>query len=89
MNVAKTAITFRLKGHNFLYTVPQNKQIKLYFRGNPKKFEFLTPLYDEFKTDWPVFKLTENNKNKIPDFIPALKDEIDNIDEIYKTVLSL
>lgn len=87
LNVAKTAITFRHKGTNFLYTVPQNKQIKIYFRVNPEKYDFLTPLHDENRADWPVFRLTDNNKERISDFIPVLNDATVNIDKVFKTVL--
>jgi len=89
LNVAKTAITFRNSGTNFLYTIPQTKQIKLYFRVNPDKYDFLTPLHDKYRADWPEFKLTENNKNKIPELITIIKDAIDNIDSIFKTLLGL
>ena len=89
LNVAKTAITFRYSGTNFLYTIPQSKQIKLYFRINPEKYDFLKPLHNEYRADWPEFKLNENTKDNIPNFIPAIKDEIENIDSTFKSLLEL
>ena len=64
-------------------------EFKLYFRVNPAKYDFLTPLHDKYRADWPEFKLTKRNKNKIPECIPVIKDAIDNIDSIYKTLLGL
>ncbi|MFX1479331.1 MAG: hypothetical protein ACFFCI_14450 [Promethearchaeota archaeon] len=87
LNVAKTAITFRHGGTNFLYTVPQTKQIKLYLRVNPDKYNILTPLHNEYRADWPEFKLTTSNKERIGNLIPIIKDAIENIDTIFKKLV--
>lgn len=87
LNVVQTAITFRNKGKNFLYTMPQVKQIKLYFRVNPEIYEFLTPLHNEVDANWPEFKLNVDNKDMIPKFIPIFKEAIENIETVFRILL--